>query len=254
MQKDYKIGDIVNFWQIDDLNNKEYREKYGRKGVEVHCINCGFKKIGRIDNFTRKDVRPCPNCHQGRGKEYMKLVPGLEYNNCILIKNLNIKREKEGQLWLVKDNTTNRFFTRGSYRLAAGENWHSNERSVYKPSELTLKGRKILDNYGIYHTSDYPFETLKLPNKRERDLQVDEFLPDFHCIIEWDGDQHNLEKSTFFNIERQKESDDFKLKWCDENGYNLIRIPWSKKDSLEIEDLIPGVSKYQVNKKFFIGQ
>lgn len=250
----YKVGDIVNFWQLDNLDNQEYREKYGRKGVEVHCINCGFKTIGRIDNFTRKDVRPCPNCHQGRGKEYLELKPNLEYDNCKLIKNTKIKKEKEGELWLVKNLLTNKLFLRGSYRLAAGEQWRDNSQSKYKASYLAQKGRQLLTDNGIPFYSEYTFNNLYLNNDMGKKLYFDEYLPDFHCIIEWDGDQHNLEKSDFFRLERQKESDNFKIKWCNENGYNLIKIPWNKKDTLTLEDLIPGLSQYQISNKFFIGQ
>ena len=55
-------------------------------------------------------------------------------------------------------------------------------------------------------------------------LPFDFYLPDKNILIEYDGELHY--KDVFGNLERQKENDDIKNKYCKENNITLIRIPY----------------------------
>ena len=69
-------------------------------------------------------------------------------------------------------------------------------------------------------------------------------------LIEYDGIQHFETKTGGWNnIENLKSTqirDEYKNKWCKENGITLIRIPYTHFNKLTINDLIPGRSAYGV--------
>lgn len=68
-------------------------------------------------------------------------------------------------------------------------------------------------------------------------------------IIEFDGRQHFSEMhSAFFtdSLEEIQDRDAFKTKWCLENNIPLIRIPYTKLQSLCIEDLLINSSQFLV--------
>jgi very-short-patch-repair endonuclease len=67
-----------------------------------------------------------------------------------------------------------------------------------------------------------------------------DFFVNEKYIIEFDGIQH-FESVLFFKNNDYltiKTRDDIKTQWCKENGIPLIRIPYTKLDTLTIEDLI----------------
>jgi hypothetical protein len=72
-------------------------------------------------------------------------------------------------------------------------------------------------------------------------------------LIEFDGIQHydsarqfGKDKETFEKIKRR---DSLKNKWCEEKRIPLIRIPYTKLETLRIEDLLLETSKYIMKGK-----
>ena len=63
-------------------------------------------------------------------------------------------------------------------------------------------------------------------------------------FIEFDGAQHfdKLFKEKYNNQQRDKNKD----KWCRNNNYPLIRIPYTIKDDLAINDLLLETTNYRV--------
>lgn len=83
-------------------------------------------------------------------------------------------------------------------------------------------------------------------------LRFDFYLPDFDILIEYDGIQHyqykaNSDWNTKDNFEKTKINDSIKNKWCKDNNIPLIRIPYTKLDTLCIEDLILETTKFRIN-------
>lgn len=62
-------------------------------------------------------------------------------------------------------------------------------------------------------------------------------------FIEFDGAQH-FDKS-FKEIYKNQQRDENKDEWCKNNNYPLIRIPYIKKDTLTINDLLLETTDYQ---------
>lgn len=113
--------------------NKEATEYFQRGPLwNVICKYCGRENPGknkdnpwgavRQDNLTSYP-KACPKCKNG-GLPKLDLKPGLEYNNCVLIKELGYCVPHDGYAWLVRDLESGEEFIRYSYRLRARETWH----------------------------------------------------------------------------------------------------------------------------------
>ena len=74
-------------------------------------------------------------------------------------------------------------------------------------------------------------------------------------LIEYDGEQHFLQNisqtgwNTEENFRKIKKRDDIKNKFCFDNNIPLIRIPYTHKNQIKIEDLILNTSKFIIGKK-----
>ena len=62
------------------------------------------------------------------------------------------------------------------------------------------------------------------------------FFVNNQYIIEFDGVQHYDVSNPWYG--KNKEHDEYKTQWCKEHNIPLIRIPYTKLQTLTIEDLI----------------
>lgn len=80
---------------------------------------------------------------------------------------------------------------------------------------------------------EYTFENCKY----ERKLYFDFYIPKYNLIIEYDGQQHFIEKPHFWKndltLEERIMRDKIKDKFCEDNGINLIRIPYNMYSKIE---------------------
>lgn len=77
-----------------------------------------------------------------------------------------------------------------------------------------------------------------------------DFYIDNTYLIEYDGIQHFKYKNTDWNTEEKfqktQEHDKYKNQWCKENNIPLIRIPYTKLNTLCIEDLMLETTQFRV--------
>lgn len=114
-------------------------------------------------------------------------------------------------------------FTCGKHNLSKGE----------------IKIKNILDNLNIEYIHQYTIDDCRNP-KTNHLLFFDFYLPLYEIIIEFDGEQHfhipTNKKSTFFTqeeIDNVQYRDMIKTKYCEQNDYDLIRIPYMNYDILD---------------------
>lgn len=94
--------------------------------------------------------------------------------------------------------------------------------------------RKWLEKNKINFTSQKTFFGCSTKNKKGKSspLEFDFYLPDYNLCIEWDGIQH-YEPRDFFggftSFERQKYLDQLKNEYCEKNGIDILRIPYTVK-------------------------
>ena len=100
-----------------------------------------------------------------------------------------------------------------------------------------IKITQILEKANIDFQSQYRIKAFSLSSPFDFAIFKDEKLLG---LIEYDGEQH-FESVDFFGGEEQlklqRERDERKNKWCEENNIRLIRIPYTEYDNLTLEYL-----------------
>lgn len=89
-------------------------------------------------------------------------------------------------------------------------------------SEYEIEIADILDKYNVKYVREKTFDDLKI----DKHLRCDFYLPKNNTIIEFDGKQHLYDDTIIFR-------DTIKNKYAYDNGINMVRIPYSKKEELE---------------------
>lgn len=108
-----------------------------------------------------------------------------------------------------------------------------------KLSHGEIKISQLLKEYNIPFEMEKTFNGCINPQTGKK-LRFDFFVNNKY-LIEYDGKQHYEENRGFFNnqLESIQYRDNIKTQWCKENNIPLIRIPYTKYDSLTIDDLLP---------------
>lgn len=118
-----------------------------------------------------------------------------------------------------------------------------------KTSKGVLKIEEILINNNISFVKEYTFDDCLSPLGN---LMKFDFYVNNQYLIEYDGEQHFIPTS-FYSIDqnikeerfkKQQEYDQIKTKYCLDNNIPLIRIPYTKYNTLNLEDLVLETSKY----------
>lgn len=112
---------------------------------------------------------------------------------------------------------------------------------------LKSKGQKkiaqILTKYNILFEAEKTFESCRNPKTGSK-FRFD-FYVNKQYIIEYDGAQHFKETSFFKQtLQEQQEKDALKNQWCKDNNVPLIRIPYTKLDTMTISDLKLNSTKF----------
>ena len=101
---------------------------------------------------------------------------------------------------------------------------------------------EILNVMNIVHVYDKTFEQLTLECKQN--LRFDFYVPEFKCVIEFDGQQHfrpvNFggmpDEKAQQAFERTVQHDNIKNEFCARNGYDMLRIKYN--DYLNVERIL----------------
>lgn len=105
----------------------------------------------------------------------------------------------------------------------------------------------LLNEKQIYFTEQQSFDTcVFLDTKRKAKF---DFFINNKYLIEFDGEQHYRDVDFFGGKEQfkiQQNHDNYKNQWCKENNIPLIRIPYTKLDTLCLEDLMLETTQFRV--------
>lgn len=106
-----------------------------------------------------------------------------------------------------------------------------------------------MELYNIKNIPQYGPKELSTTNNNRGILKFDFAVLDsdenISYFIEYDGEQHFIDK--FYgdeNLEYRKERDGMKNRFCYKNGIPLIRIPYTVKMSIKIEDLLLSTTEF----------
>ena len=199
---------------------------------ECQCV-CGNKCYIPTSNLSRSHTTSC-GCMKYKitGEKLRLKLKGQRFGKLKVIKEL--PAENYESKWLCKCDC-------GNEKIATG--WLLTNGAIKSCGCIVSKGeekiRKILLDNNIPFEQQKTFSTCISPNNSS--LRFD-FYIDNKYLLEYDGEQHFLTDAKWHytkeQIEQIKIYDEIKNKWCKDNNIPLIRIPYTKYDSLSLQDLL----------------
>ena len=106
-----------------------------------------------------------------------------------------------------------------------------------KLSHGEMKIKSLLEEYNIPFEQEKSFPDCVNPSTN-RLLRFDFFVNNQY-LIEFDGKQHYEQSPNWEPLENIQRRDRIKDAWCKEHNITLIRIPYTRLNTLTIEDLLP---------------
>ena len=188
-------------------------------------------------------------CRKCSSKSTRKNELNNKYNQLTVIKELGPKNNRI--MWLCSCSCGNEIAVSGT-DLRTGK-----VQSCGKCPDKKSLGEKeiisLLEKNNIKYFNEYTFKDFKYDSGISP--RFDFYLPDFNCIIEFDGKQHFLyQKNTNYwnnkeNYEKTIQRDNLKNNYCFNNNICLIRLPYYIQSKIKLEDLLPETSQYIINRK-----
>lgn len=119
--------------------------------------------------------------------------------------------------------------------------------AVCDSTSMERKIAEILTKHDIIYKPQFSFDDCK----DKRRLPFDFYLPDYHVLIEYDGQQHYRpvnfggisDEKAFANFKTTQRHDAIKTAYCAFNNIPLLRIPYWESENIEqiLLDYIKGV-------------
>ena len=106
---------------------------------------------------------------------------------------------------------------------------------------------KLLESHNILFIQQATFDSCRFKNTNA--LAKFDFYINNAYLVEFDGEQHFRPTGFYNSVEefaKTVERDAYKNQWCKDNNIPLIRIPYTKLDTLCIEDLMLETTKFRV--------
>lgn len=217
------LGKTFGKWTVvEEVDNKRYLCK----------CNCGT--VREVDGFNL--VRGFSNdCGCGRLEklEIRNEVDLLGRRFCRLTVENKGETDKFGKrLWKCKCDCGNTTYVITSQLLSG----HTQSCGC-----INSKANSLMFNY----CSQLGYETIKEKSffceSIGAQLRFDIYLPTLNLAIEYDGEQHYFpidwggkgESWALEQLEKTKQYDHFKNKYCQDNNINLLRIPYWEKENIK---------------------
>lgn len=231
--------------KVIDLTNRRFgrwtvisRAQNNSRGESMwNCLcDCGNTKV--VQGYAlRKGKSLSCGCLQKEiaSKNAFEDLSGQQFGRLTVIKYLGSDKNKKS-LWECECNCNAKTHIQArTSDLKAGKIFSCG--CIKSLGEAKIA--QLLSENNIPFEKEKTFETCKFPETGG--LARFDFYVNNSYLIEYDGVQHfkptfNQLSSNNFNI--TKIHDEYKNKWCLENKIPLIRIPYTKLQTLTIEDLL----------------
>lgn len=221
----YLVGQKINGWTVIEIKNN-------RSHPDAICqCRCGTIKPVNIRNLIN-------NCSKDCGCSRKQMLRETRTRNLV--------GQKFGKLTAIELLPESNKFNRRQYlcRCDCGN-------EIIVPSSSLTTNHTLscgcLNSYYNFYIKNY-LKELEIKYQDEYPAYIDGvryrfdfYLPDFNLFIEFDGSQHyiparysgsDIEKNIreFKEIQRR---DKIKNKYCEDNGINLLRIPYYESDNIK---------------------
>lgn len=218
----------------------------GRALWECQC-ECGNIITVNGVELRNGHTKSCGCYQKDRTRETcIKNLVGKTIGNFTVLESINgVKTRGPSHSWRCRCNLCGR----EDFIITTHNIYHQYSCGCSISSKGERKIAELLDNQNIHYIKEKRFNNCIFPDNNYL-ARFDFYLPDYNTLLEYDGIQHfSIGKGYFDNPDKFKltqEHDNFKNNWAKENGYTIIRIPYTQYDNLTIEDLLPDTSTFIV--------
>ena len=214
------------------------KTEYGKLLWNCKC-DCGNQVIVQTGHLHSGAQKSCGKCY--KLPVNFKDETGNRYGKLLVISRAESKNNEA--YWNCQCDCGNTCIVSGA-KLRSGNT--SSCGCIKSIGEANI--RKILEDNNIKFAQQYTFEDLRLVDKLKFDfcLLSEDNLP--IRLIEFDGPQHSYtdkDKSKLYYNPTLQLRDSMKNQYCKINNIPLVRIPYKKRDSISLEDLLS--STYLIN-------
>lgn len=235
-----------------DLTGNKYGKltvlnKYKTINREIYWTcqcDCGNVINIRGITLTRGDTKSC-GCLRKEIISSIKTINliGQKFGKLTVIKDSGKRSNYKSIIWICQCECGNICEVDGA-NLRSG---HTQSCGCLL-SQGELKISQLLNSQNITFNTQKSFSNCYYEDAT-RPCRFD-FYVENHYLIEYDGQQHYFPVELFGGNEQfqiQQERDMYKNQWCKDNNIPLIRIPYTKLDTLCIEDLLLETTQFRVN-------
>ena len=234
-----KFGKAQWLCKCDCGNEKIINGASLRKGLTV---SCGCNKIEKLKKYNEEHTI------NEVGNRYGKLV--------VISRNEDPSLQVDGRaMWNCQCDCGNKCVVAGRL-LRTG---HVSTCGCGIKSRGELEVEALLNSSNINFSTQYK---VYIKQEQYQTIQTHPYYFDFaifdnnnklQYLIEYDGKQHYSAQSygsswnTQENLEKTQQRDVIKNQWCKDNNIPLIRIPYTRLSTLNINDLLLETSTFIIN-------
>lgn len=230
-----KFGKLTVLYKVE---NKKVPGNY----AVWHCkCDCGNEIDVASTYLIRGHTQSCGCLSKEKNLEKIKDLTGQHFGRLTPIRPTE-KRAGTSVIWLCKCDCGNECYVASSNLIR-----HSTQSCGCLTDSV---GEEIIANILLSHNIKFERQKTFLNCKfidTNMLAKFDFYLPDYNCLIEYDGIQHyeprcfggcTIEQANE-NFQKTQEHDKYKNQWCEQNNITLIRIPYTEKNKITILKLLP---------------
>ena len=239
-----RIGHKIIGEQYGDLTIVEDLGIYDNRHICKCRCSCGKIISVRYNNLVSGNTTSCGDRKAHGVRCNWNDLTGQRFGSLLVLKETE-KRVDNKIVWECKCDCGNHVYVISS-NLIRG-NTTSCGCLMSKGEQKCIS---LLTDSNIEFTTQQSFDTCIFPDSG-RKARFDFFIQNSY-LVEYDGSQHFNYSSndkgwnTKEQFEKTQQRDAYKNQWCKDNNIPLIRIPYTKLDTLCIEDLMLETTEFRV--------
>lgn len=241
-KKQYKPGDKVGIWELEFIEEVEPHITSGgtkHRKFKIKCPICG-KSFETTQNQLNRKARPVKQCQECSQKENNRRISEIGRKTTLQLEGKTFgkltvlyktdKRYNGNVVWHCKCNcklqrevdVLGKDLVRGHIKSCGCLTSFGEERVM-----------EILTKLKIDFVKEKTYSDLVNPETNQL-LRFDFYLPQYNCLIEYDGEQHFTYSGAGWNSKDNYEKtvyrDGLKNQYCIDHNIKLIRIPYTDFD------------------------
>lgn len=225
---------------------KPTTQKDGNNSIIWECqCDCGNKHYVSVHNLTTGNVQSCGCARKEAVSAYNKSqglnLVGQHFGLLTVLEQ--VENQGNHRRWKCKCECGKTILVTSSALLHC----HQYSCGCVQQSQGETKIVKILSDANIKFEQEKTFNDLIFEDTN-RAARYDFYLPEYNTLIEYDGKQHYIQSTGYYDNEekflRTQEHDKIKNQYAKNNNIILIRIPYTHLDNIILNDLLPLTSKF----------